>query len=267
MEPSLKKHTTLICFAMFIIAMPLAWLTLNPLIRQFDDVWADVVRYLVTVAITILLMRLIWKKNVFSFKCPKLFKGLFTFGLVGLVGAVGAFVFSYEMVDVMPAIEMIVGVVLMNLAIAISEEFLFRGVILNVLLKAYSEKKKSIHSAVLVSCAIFGLRHFLNLITKPDALIMTCAQAAFTFMAGTYLCAVYLRTKNIWVCVLIHFLEDFAVSLWPLFSSVAASSASTDITVSNALGMVILLIPYIVFAWFMLRDKKWQLSLLSELRT
>jgi len=264
MEMIPRKHTTLHCVSVFIIAMPFAWLALHPLVRSLDGVWADTARYVSTVAVTLLLMRFIWKGNVFSFQCPRFGKSLFSFGLVGLVGAAGAFVFSYQAVDTMPAAGMVAGVIWMNLAIAVSEEFLFRGVILNVLLKAYSERKHAVFSAVLVSCVIFGLRHLLNLAVKPDALYMTCAQVIFTFMAGTYLCAVYLRTKNIWVCVLIHFLEDMAVSLWPLFSSVAASSASTDLTVASAAGMVTLLIPYIVFAWLMLRDPKWQRSLLDK---
>ena len=274
MESIRKKHTTLVCIAAFIIAMPVTWLALMPFVRALDGAWADAVRYAATAAVTLLLMRIIWKRNVFSFKCPNFFRSLFTFGLVGLIGAAGAFAFGYETVDTVPVAKTVCGVVLMNLAIAVSEEFLFRGVMLNALLEVYTEKNmytekeahsdkkkiriNAIYAAVLVSCVIFGLRHLLNLAAKPNALFMTCAQVVFTFMAGTYLCAVYLRSQNIWVCVLIHILEDLAVSVWPLFSSAAASSASADISMPNALGMVAMLIPYVVFAWLMLRDKKWQ---------
>jgi len=250
--------------AVFVIAMPLAWLALVPLTRQLDGAWADAVRYTATAVLTLLLMRLVWKRAVFSFCCPSFARNLFTCGLLGLIGAAGAFFFSYETVDTAPGAGAVCGVLTMNLAVAVSEEFLFRGVALNVLLRAYSAVKNPVYKAVTVSSVLFGLRHLLNLAFTPGAVTAAAAQVVFTMMAGTWLCAVYLRSKNIWVCALIHFLEDLAVSVWPLFSTQAAASASADIQISEALRMVFLQAPYLLFAWLMLRDEGWRASLMRE---
>jgi membrane protease YdiL (CAAX protease family) len=155
-------------------------------------------------------------------------------------------------------ISTVIGCILMNLAVAVSEEFLFRGVILNAFLNSWKTKRNFISAAVIASCIIFGLRHLINLYTTPASIFATCAQVFFTFMAGTYLCAVYLRSQNIWVCILIHFLEDFSTSIWTLFSSHAAASAAADISPMAALGMIAMQIPYLIFAVLMLRDKNWR---------
>ena len=53
-------------------------------------------------------------------------------------------------------------------------------------------------------------------------------------------------------------LEDFAVSIWEIFSSGAAASISMDGTIGTSLGMVALQVPYVVFAVLMLRDRNWK---------
>ena len=148
----------------------------------------------------------------------------------------------------------------MNLGIAISEEFIFRVVILGKMLSAWKDKKNAMWYAVISCCVIFGVRHLLNLISMPDTVLLTMAQVVFTFMAGFYLCAVYLRTENIWICVLIHFLEDFGTSVWEIFSTHAAASAMADGNIMSAMGMIILQVPYIIFAILMLRDKTWDVN-------
>lgn len=259
-EKLVRNHVILVCITVFLMAMPFSWILLHPVLTTLDNIWADTVRYTVTALLTIILMRFFWKKNMFSYACPHFFKSLFTFGSLGIIGAAGAFVFSQDTIDTSPMISTVIGCVLLNFAIAVSEEFLFRGVILNAMLQAWKGKKHYVSASVLAACVIFGLRHLLNLFVTPASLFATCAQVVFTFMAGTYLCAVYLRSQNIWICILIHFCEDFSTSIWGLFSSNAAASASADISIMAALGMIAMQIPYLVFAWLMLRDKKWVLQ-------
>lgn len=106
---------------------------------------------------------------------------------------------------------------------------------------------------MITSSVIFGLRHFLNLVTTPNVIISTVGQVLFTFMAGFYLCAVYLRTRNIWVCVIIHFMEDFFTGLWAIVSTSAAAAQAIDRTVANMFMLVGVHLVYILFGILMLR--------------
>jgi membrane protease YdiL (CAAX protease family) len=237
--------------------MPVAWGVLCPVTRLLDSLWAGTIQYTVTAILSIVFMYCIWKTSLFSFQCKHFWKGLFSFGLLGVLGAIGAFIFSRDMVDLTPTAFTIIGCVALNLAIAVSEEFLFRGVILHSMLRAWQDKKHYIILSVIGCSAIFGIRHLLNLMTSPTAIVLTLAQVIFTFMAGIFLCAVFLRTQNIWICITIHFLEDIAVSIWEIFSSNAAASASLDGSIGAAFGMIALQIPYVIFGILMLRDKIW----------
>jgi len=238
--------------------MPLIWLLTYPIYSSLDSVWNGAVKYGFSGISALGFIFFIWKRPTFSFACSKFWRNLFTFGLLGVIGAIGAFVFSSDKVDMTPSFITMLGCILMNLAIAVSEEVIFRGLILHSMLQAWREKKNVVARSIIACSIIFGLRHLLNLITMPDTLFLTLAQVVFTFMAGTYLCAVYIRTGNIWVCIVIHFLEDFGTSVWEIFSSNAAVSAASDGTIGVAIGMIALQIPYVIFTVLMLRDKNWR---------
>jgi membrane protease YdiL (CAAX protease family) len=77
------------------------------------------------------------------------------------------------------------------------EEFIFRGIMLNGLLK-----KKSTWTAILISAALFGLVH-LNPWQFVTAMII-----------GTFAGWVYSRTKSLIYCIIIHFANNFTASIF-----------------------------------------------------
>lgn len=254
-EPQMMKKTTeqfpivfsLLAFGM---AMPLLWGTVYPLLANLPFYWAGAVKYTLTFCMTTLICFAIYRSIPFPYRCERFFKGLFSFGTLGIICAVMAFVFSYERPDRIPSISTVVGFVLYNLAIAVSEEWLFRGLILHTLSKA---RKDHLWWAVTVSSVIFGLRHFLNLIVKPDTIVSTTGQVCFTFMAGFYLCAVYLRTGNLWICVFIHFLEDFFTGFWAVVSTSGAAAQTIDGDIMSTVLLVAVHSVYVIFGIFMLK--------------
>lgn len=74
---------------------------------------------------------------------------------------------------------------------AFVEEFLFRGMVLSNLLP-YGRT-----TAVLASAFLFGLMH------------QNVGQLFYATAAGLVLGFVYVRTRSLWVCVLIHFVNNF----------------------------------------------------------
>ena len=252
---------------LFAISMPILWGALYPLLYRLPFYWASTIKYTLTLLVVITACRIIYKHIPFTLQCEGVFRDLFTFGLVGLICAVMAFVFSYNTPDAAPSASTVLGFVLYNLAIAISEEFLFRGAIFTQMLASWKDRKRFIWAATIASSVIFGLRHFLNLVTTPNVIISTVGQVLFTFMAGFYLCAVYLRTRNIWVCVIIHFLEDLFTGFWAVVSTSAAAAQAIDGTVANMLMLVGVHVVYIIFGVLMLRGQKWEYTPLTEYET
>jgi len=243
---------------LFAISMPILWGALYPLLYRLPFYWASTIKYTLTLFFVIAACLIIYKHIPFTLQCRSVFKGLFTFGLVGLICAVMAFVFSYHTPDTTPSASTVLGFALYNLAIASSEEFLFRGAIFTQMLASWKDRKGVIWAAMIASSVIFGLRHFLNLVTAPNVVISTVGQVLFTFMAGFYLCAVYLRTRNIWVCVIIHFLEDFFTGFWAIVSTSAAAAQAMDGTVANMFLLVGVHLVYILFGVLMVRGEKWE---------
>jgi membrane protease YdiL (CAAX protease family) len=90
-----------------------------------------------------------------------------------------------------------------TLLTGVFEELLCRGVLYNVINNRYK-----VHAAVLLSSAVFGVAHFLNLITQPFA--ETAVQVLFAFGGGVLFAAVYARCKTVWAGVLLHGLINFA---------------------------------------------------------
>ncbi len=85
-------------------------------------------------------------------------------------------------------IFMFLGVVLIG---PICEEIVFRGIILEGLLKNYSTQK-----AIVFSAAIFGLIHFIPI------------QVINAFFMGIVLGWIYLKTRSLWVCIALHVLNN-----------------------------------------------------------
>ncbi len=264
MRKIVEKFPITFSVAVFALAMPIVWSALYPLLYKLPFYWASTIKYTLTLSVVIAVCFAVYRKIPFTLQVKGLFKGLFTFGLVGLICAVMAFIFSYNTPDMTPSVSTFFGFILYNLAIAVSEEFLFRGVIFTQMLDSWKDRKGCIWAAIIVSSAIFGLRHFLNLVTTPDVIITTVGQVLFTFMAGFYLCAVYLRTRNIWVCIVIHFLEDFFTGFWAMVSTSAAVAQTVDGTVANILILVAVHSVYLIFGIIMLKSKKWQYRPLIE---
>lgn len=264
MRKFIDRFPILFSIAVFAVSMPIIWGALYPLLYKLPFYWASAIKYSLTLLAVVIICFAVYRKIPFTLQCKRLFKGLFTFGAVGLICAVMAFAFSYDTPDTTPSAATVIGFIMYNLAIAVSEEFLFRGVIFTQMLDSYKNKKNFIWTAVIASSVIFGLRHFLNLITEPNVVITTVGQVLFTFMAGFYLCAVYLRTRNIWVCVIIHFAEDFFTGFWALVSTSAAVAQTVDGTVLNIVMLVTVHSVYVIFGIVMLKNKKWQYLPLTE---
>ena len=246
------KHPLLFSLAAFGLAMPVTWGIITPWLKQMPMVWGGTVKYTLSLLVVFGICLAVYGRLPFTLSGKGFVRGLFGFGLLGLICAVMAFLFSYQTPVTLPSVGTVTGFTLYSLAIALSEEFLFRGLILSRLLYAWRDRRGFLWWSVTACSVLFGLRHLLNLIEKPYAPVFTVGQVVFTFLAGFYLCAVYLRTENLWVCVCIHFAEDFLTGFWALFVS---SAGRSDASVGNMALLCAVHSVYVIFGVLMLRDK------------
>lgn len=103
---------------------------------------------------------------------------------------------------------------LLSMSVAFFEEGLFRGIIVNGLVKVMSNTKAGICWAVVISGFIFGFAHVyqyvLYITVNPISIIVQVICKIIVIGAtGMLLATIYLKTKNIWVCMIIHALNDF----------------------------------------------------------
>jgi membrane protease YdiL (CAAX protease family) len=263
----MKKVKTIVC-ALFLVVgtMLIPWGAMYPLSKYMNSYLYTSLKYFVTFVLSFLVLFILRKKNLASCwinlfhpkeKKQSFFKDLFTFGLLGLIGSIMPLLFSYDTIDLTPSLTTILSFFLSILMIALSEELLFRIVILGLFLQEEITSKKQLLLAICLASIVFGLRHLINLVTMPNTVFSTFCQVGFTFLAGTYLCAVYLRTNRIGVVLLIHFLEDVSSGFWCLFSTKAQLSSTADTNLWQIAGLLVIQIIYFVFCYFMIKDKKY----------
>jgi membrane protease YdiL (CAAX protease family) len=92
------------------------------------------------------------------------------------------------------------------------QEIAFRGVLLYALIRVWGGSKRGIVQSVIVSAALFGGLHILNVAARGRELPQTLLQIADTLLSGVYYAALVLSGGNIWPVVLWHGLLNAAAS-------------------------------------------------------
>ncbi len=141
--------------------------------------------------------------------------------------------------------------------IGVLEELIWRGALLNVLLRRETGTARNPLPSVLISSLIFGLGHYCNLVFGSPFLEITLQVYAAICM-GVLLAAIYIRSRNIWTCALLHALWNF--SNWigsqifiPTTQAVSSEPASAVIGITQILGNMIEPTIFLLLGLFLLR--------------
>ncbi|MBR2370557.1 MAG: CPBP family intramembrane metalloprotease [Clostridia bacterium] len=100
------------------------------------------------------------------------------------------------------------------IAVATFEELAFRGVVFLYLLEKRRKTVRGVFIAIVITSAVFGLIHLLNLLegSSPIPVLM---QIGYSFLIGGMCSVVLVKTANIWLCVLLHAIFNFCGQLMP----------------------------------------------------
>lgn len=133
------------------------------------------------------------------------------------------------------------------LFVGMFEELAFRGAFFLMILESRRETKKQIFTSTVVSSAVFGGVHLLNLFAGagPGAVIL---QIGYSFLIGGMCAVVLLKTKNIWLCVLLHALYNFCGTLVPTLGDFKSGGQWDPATIAITAVLSVVVAAYIILS-------------------
>ena len=100
------------------------------------------------------------------------------------------------------------------LAIGLFEELAFRGVIFLMFAEKRHTTRKGLFWSLILTSAVFGGVHLVNVLMGAG-IGATILQIGYSFLIGAMCSVVLLKTRNIWICVMLHAIYDFCGTLMP----------------------------------------------------
>ena len=98
---------------------------------------------------------------------------------------------------------------------ALFEETAFRGIVFPFVLGKTGTGRKGRFRAVVISAALFGALHLVNIIGNWGAAGAVLLQVGYSFLIGCMLAVVYLHTGSLAGCILLHAVYNFGGMLVP----------------------------------------------------
>lgn len=143
--------------------------------------------------------------------------------------------------------------VLCMLAVGITEELVFRGLITRMLFEKCGKNPVGVWVGVLLSSLLFGVMHLGNAVGGAIDLGSVLVQVVGAAALGVCLSAIYLRTGSLWTVALLHGYMDFCGLI---SSGVFATDSMQDLLGGYSAGNLIAAVGYAALGIFLLRPSK-----------
>lgn len=139
--------------------------------------------------------------------------------------------------------------------VGMAEEFLFRGVIAERLIRRFGATRKGVVLSAFLSGAMFGALHLIN--ASGTSLLSASIQALAATCIGTAFGVIYYSSRSIWALVLIHALNDFAVLAVAGGGLFGIPGQGGDIVAAMHYGVInlVALVPYTIMLPILLRKR------------
>ncbi|MFX1538876.1 MAG: lysostaphin resistance A-like protein [Promethearchaeota archaeon] len=140
--------------------------------------------------------------------------GLSCYFIYMLSQLLGSLIYGQYSFDIYRALPPNSWGLLESIPLVFFEEILMRGLILTLLLKKYLEKQ-----SILISAAIFGSYHILNLLNyvpsvSYETLKWTLGSMVWAFIIGLFYSYTFIKTKSLLPCIIVHYLSNTLINLW-----------------------------------------------------
>ena len=140
----------------------------------------------------------------------------------------------------------LIGIFFSQMGTGVLEELVFRGFFFNAFVDRLGNNKKGVFASMILSSSVFGAIHLLNLIDSPELIVSTIAQAIYATMIGCFFCMIYYCTGNIWSCIILHGIVDFAAKFWNAFNPTPRADKSIFMGIFEIAVCAILMISAII---------------------
>lgn len=248
-----KVNTILFCILSVIVNFAIYNITHVILTSLHMDIsLAESIGQLLACICILIFFYKIFDINDFGLTGKNFFKGLFIGGLMFLdiINITLGTIFSLSDYKViMPSVYALIILIIEEIFTGLFEEFIFRGIILNTLLKKFG-----IISAIFISSSLFGLTHLINLFDNPNLINDTMAQVFYATFIGIFFGALYLRTKNIWLVAFYHTMYNSASDIPVIFFKIPKQAADSSLT--DALLNILISSIYMFAGLFIARKVK-----------
>lgn len=199
---------TLIMTFMEMSALPAA-LFCNIKIMDINPIYITLMlNFLIAFAVCWLYKKIFIKDWQFGLHFKGMLDGLKKYGLPAVIATVmvtTAFCIGLTPFDNKPTVWKVVAEgVVYYIGVGIMEELYLRGLLQNIIEKWFGERKNAALYAVLIASALFGLGHIFGALGQP--LVTIIAKAVWAAALGVYFGAVYVKSRNLWVPIILHFI-------------------------------------------------------------
>jgi len=132
------------------------------------------------------------------------------------------------------------------------EETAFRGCVFSVILDRKKADRWSGLKASVLSSAVFGIIHIVNLFAGAGVGYVIL-QIGYSFLIGALCSVVLVKTANIWYCVILHAVYNFAGGVAPEFGNGKIWTAPTVIL---TVIVAILVTVYTEALWYNIKQEE-----------
>lgn len=132
------------------------------------------------------------------------------------------------------------------------EEAAFRGCVFSVILDKRNTDRWSVLKASVVSSAVFGIVHIVNLFAGAS-IGSVILQIGYSFLIGALCSVVLVKTANIWYCVILHAVYNFSGGVAPEFAN---GNIWTTPTVVLTVIVAIIVTVYTIALWYNIKHEE-----------
>lgn len=141
-----------------------------------------------------------------------------------------------------------------GISVGIAEEFLFRGILLLVLVRAWGTSRTGVLRAVLVTSVMFGLMHAAPALTG-EGLGHVTANLFGTIVSAVWWAALVLTYRTVWPGVVIHTLTNSATF------AVAEIAQQSSLGAWGSFRVDLLELPWLVFGvWLLMNERRFSIG-------
>lgn len=243
--------TTIIMTVMNISGLP-ATLFINIDVLDIQPFYFSLmVNFVFTAIVFFIAWKVLYSNWNFGLGTKGLLSGLKKYGISGLIIFMLsslAFIVGLNPFNNTPTVaKVIIEGFVYYIGVAFIEELYIRGLLQNIIEKLFHKKQNASFYAIILASMIFGIGHIFG--TLGSSFLTIICKVVWTIALGLYLGAVYKKTGNLWVPIILHAIIDFCA--WPFCFSTTPPYPK--------ISLLILLVVYIgvgVYAFRIMKSKE-----------